>query len=125
MLRAGFSLPVYDTIRRQFPPDTNSAGNSWLSNFNQRVGASFLSSMVISLLLYPLDTMKRCQQLNGGRGQLVLYRGILDGFQKLASQQGGLPAFYRGVHLFFAKELICAFAQVSIYETLSPASFGL
>jgi hypothetical protein len=58
---------------------------SWLDNFNQRVGASFASSILMSLLLYPLDTMKRCQQLNGGRGQLILYKGIGDGFSKLWS----------------------------------------
>ena len=57
-------------------------------------------------------------QLNGGRGQLVLYRGILEGFTKLYVQQGGVKAFYRGAHLFFIKELFCAFAQVSIYEAL-------
>lgn len=118
VLRASLTLPVYDTMRTTLPTD------GWLANFSQRLGASFASSMAMSLLLYPLDTMKRCQQLNGGRGQLMLYRGLLDGFQKLHSQQG-FGAFYRGVSLFFVKEVICAFAQVSVYEALSPAQFGL
>jgi hypothetical protein len=63
VLRASLSLPVYDTLKKR-----TSGEEGWLSNFNQRVGASFLSSMLISLLLYPLDTIKRCLQLNGGRG---------------------------------------------------------
>ena len=96
-----------------------------MANFNQRVGASFVSSMLISLILYPLDTMKRCLQLNGGRGQHVLYRSAFEVFTKLPNQQGGVTALYRGVHLFFVKELICAFAQASIYESLNPTSFGL
>ena len=121
VLRASLTLPIYDTYRQMAP----GSQKSWLDNFNQRVGASFASSMLTSLLLYPLDTMKRCQQLNGGRGQLILYKGIGDGFSKLWSQQGGLSAFYRGVHLFFIKEVICAFAQVSLYEALSPKYFGL
>jgi hypothetical protein len=49
----------------------------------------------------------------------------MDAFAKFYFQQGGIPGFYRGVHLFFVKELICAFAQVSIYECLNPKSFGL
>lgn len=121
VLRAGLTLPVYDTLRSK----TEGSQGGFMSNFNQRVGASFLSSMLISLMLYPLDTMKRCLQLNGGRGQLVLYRGLGDAFSKFFTQQGGITAFYRGVHLFFIKELVCAFAQVSIYESLNPTSFGL
>jgi len=50
---------------------------------------------------------------------------MAEGFSKLYSQQGGIGAFYRGVPLFFAKEFICAIAQVSIYEALSPKTFGL
>jgi Mitochondrial carrier protein len=78
--------------------------------------------MLISLLLYPLDTAKRLLQLNGGRGSLAQYRSTLDVFTKTAATPA---AFYRGAHLFFLKELICAFAQVSIYESLSPQTFGL
>jgi hypothetical protein len=96
-----------------------------MSNFNERLGASFVSSMILSVFLYPLDTMRRCMQLNGGRGQLLLYKGIGDGFSKLYAQQGGISAFYRGVHLFLIKEVICAFSQVSLYEAMSPKSFGL
>lgn len=121
MLRASLTLPVYDTIKKH----TKGDDNGFFANFNQRVGASLLSSISLSILLYPLDTVKRCMQLNGGRGQLMIYRGIAEGFSKLYSQQGGITAFYRGAHLFFVKELICAFAQVSLFEVLSPKGYGL
>jgi len=59
VLRASLTLPIYDTYSRGLP--NQGAASGWLNNFNQRLGASFVSSMLISLLLYPLDTMKRCQ----------------------------------------------------------------
>lgn len=58
VLRGALSLPVYDTFKRM--TDSSNESTGFLANFNQRIGASFISSMLISLLLYPLDTMKRC-----------------------------------------------------------------
>ena len=58
ILRASFSLPIYDTFKKV---TGNKEDGGFLANFNQRVGASFVSSMLMSLILYPLDTMKRCQ----------------------------------------------------------------
>jgi hypothetical protein len=54
----------------------------------------------------------------------MLYRGVGNGFSRFLSEQGVI-GFYRGVHIFFIKELICAFATVNIYEALKHNSFGL
>lgn len=56
-LRASLTLPIYDSYRQA---TTENKTPAWLKNFNERLGASFVSSMLLSLLVYPLDTMKRC-----------------------------------------------------------------
>jgi len=37
-----------------------------------------LSGLLVTLLLYPLDTVKRSLQTNGGRGFLSIYSGSID-----------------------------------------------
>lgn len=44
-------------------------------NFFDKIGVAFFSSTVMSLLLYPLDTAKRCMQLNGLKGYLNTFEG--------------------------------------------------
>jgi len=81
------------------------AGDSPLRNFNNKLGISFFSSFIMSLLLYPLDTVKRNMQLNGSRGCMSNYKGSLDCMSSLGSK-----ALYRGVHIYAIKEVITAFA---------------
>jgi len=71
-----------------------------------------LSSLMISLVLYPFDTVKRCMQLNGVRSFNAPYSGVLDVIKKL-----GPVSMYRGMHLFVMKEFLTAFAQLTIYDT--------
>jgi len=87
--------------------------NSNVNNFIDKVGVSMLSSLMISLLLYPLDTVKRCMQLNGVRSFSAPYSGYLDAVKKI-----GPNAMYRGIHLFVIKEFLTAFAQLTIYDTM-------
>ena len=78
---------------------------------------SLFSSVVLSLLLYPFDTAKRCLQLSGVRGQPKAYAGNLDVFQKLL-KVGGPAALYRGCHIYILREFLTAFAQLTIYDAL-------
>ena len=61
-LRAMLTLPLFDLIRK------NSTHDGFLGNFMQKIGISLITSSFLSLVLYPLDTVKRCMQLNGSRG---------------------------------------------------------
>ena len=74
LLRACMTLPALDLVRTVYP-DTS---NSWLQNFKAKVGVSFVASTAISLVLYPLDTAKRCMQLNGARGHAKPYEGAIN-----------------------------------------------
>jgi len=69
LIRAMFQMPIYDlvkwaTCKSGFEGPEIQAGGS----FMQRIGASFCAGMLQATLLYPLDTFKRCSQLNGGIG---------------------------------------------------------
>ena len=97
---------------------------SFTTTFMQRLGPSMLSSLLISTLLYPFDTLKRCAQVNGGKGQLLLYRNNSEVYSKFVANHGFL-GLYRGVHLFALNELVTAFIYVNAYEALSPHTFGI
>ena len=53
-LRAIFTLPLLDLVRKNSSVDGN------LGNFMQKIGISLVTSSVLSMVLYPLDTAKRC-----------------------------------------------------------------
>ena len=63
-------MPVYEMVKW----GSNATGlqdDSAISSpgtFMQRIGASLISGMALSCILYPLDTFKRNSQLNGGIG---------------------------------------------------------
>jgi len=76
LVKASLTLPVYDLVKR-----TQTACDE--PTFMTRIGSSMISGALISTLLYPLDTIKRCAQLNGGRGSLHLYPTPLDAITKI------------------------------------------
>eukprot|EP00347_Sterkiella_histriomuscorum_P022625 403337776 len=125
-VRGVLTLPVYEMIKRSSLVRTKDENEQvgLFKTFMQRLGPSMISSLLISSIIFPLDTMKRCIQMNGGRGQLLLYKGVQDVMTKLPQQQGS-ASLYRGVHIFFINELIMAFAYISIYEAMGPKGFGV
>lgn len=99
LLRATFQLPVYELVKRQ----------NWIEqNFSAKIGSALISGLLVTTLLYPLDTVKRSLQTNGGRGFLSIYSGSIDCAQKIA-KQGGLKQFYRGAHLCLLTSIISAY----------------
>jgi len=69
-IRSLLALPLYDAVRNQ---------SSSFSHFGfDKIGVSMFTSLIMSLLVYPLDTAKRCMQLNGARGHFSLYKGSVD-----------------------------------------------
>lgn len=118
-LRSAMTLPVIDYVRS----GSSSAGqsNAYVGAFFDKIGVALLSSVVLSMILYPFDTAKRCLQLNGVRGYSRAYAGSRDVFVKLV-QAGGVRALYRGCHLYLLREFLTAFAQLSIYDGLQLGS---
>lgn len=87
VIRAGMTLPLYDVVRSDKVQAVMNS-NGMLSNFNAKIGVSLLSSLIMSFLIYPLDTAKRCMQLNGAKGHYNLYKGSVDCIQKIVAQGG-------------------------------------
>jgi len=106
--RSMLTLPIYDTMRSDSVKGTMES-TGFTSNLYQKVGVSLFSSLIMSSILYPLDTAKRCMQLNGARGHFNTYKGPIDCFMGLL-KTGGASCLYRGVHLFLIKEMLSAFA---------------
>lgn len=66
-LRACLTLPVYDMIRRN---SLMKGRNDKTSKYWDMLGASATSGILISLILYPFDTVMRSMQINGSRGHV-------------------------------------------------------
>lgn len=117
-LRICLTLPIMDSLRSQMHSQNESTLPPFLKDFNKKLGVSFLCSMTVSALIYPLDTVKRNLQLNGARNYSTVYSSSLDCFKHIMSQQGGLRAMYRGVHVFALREMLTAFAQLGLYDLI-------
>lgn len=59
VLKAALTLPVYDLLR-QSNWFSDAQKDSIFGTFWQRLGPAALSATMISLILYPFDTVKRC-----------------------------------------------------------------
>lgn len=109
--RAVLALPLYDAVQKQ----------SQALSLNQygfdKIGVSMLTSLIMSVFLYPLDTAKRCMQLNGARGHFSHYKGSLDCLRQVALT-GGASMWYRGVHIYAIKEFMVAMAQLTLYNNM-------
>lgn len=107
VLRACLTLPVYNVVERQgiFKASNDS---SFAGQFVGRVGASLTSGMLISLLVYPLDTAKRAYQLNGARGFNNIYADPLQAVLKMQASNG-TASLYRGVSAFATSQVIFSF----------------
>lgn len=62
----------------------------------QRIGAAMLSGTLISAMLYPLDSLKRISQLNGGRAAIKLYKSDAELGLKVPKEIGSY-GLYKGV----------------------------
>ncbi len=59
-------------------------------------GASSMASLVTILALYPLDTVRKCLQMNGSTGNANLYKNEGECVRLLYKFEG-VVGFYRGV----------------------------
>ena len=70
-----------------------------------------LASVMSLSITYPTDLIRRRLQLQGYDSTVPKYNGIIDATKKIYKNEGGLIAFYRGLHANYVK----SFAQWSVY----------
>lgn len=102
-LRAGLTIPVYELFQR-----FHSGYESHFERFLHRLGLSMLSGTLISVLIYPLDTLKRIAQMNGGRVGTKLYKSDLEIASK-AMKDIGVKNLYRGLGPFVLSQVLLAY----------------
>lgn len=107
IVRSCIQLPIYEACKK-------TTENAPYAEFNQRVGASMLSGLICGTLLYPVDTAKRCVQLNGGRGFKSLYKHAFECLFKLGSRN-----YFRGVHLYVMTTALASFVQFSMFDYMT------
>ena len=119
MLRACLTIPVYELFSR-----FKTGQESHLERFWSRVGLSMVSGTLISVLIYPLDTLKRIAQLNGGRVATKLYKSDMEIAAK-AMKEIGTRNLYRGVGPFAASQVLLAYSQFCMFELFNFHRLGL
>merc|ERR1712156_613528 len=122
-IRAMFQLPVYDFVKRMSASsgldaavDSGSAGT-----FMQRIGASMCSGLILGGILYPLDTFKRCSQLNGGIGYRQAFSDPFECTQYVFKESGGNMGLYRGCSTFIFSQVLIAFFQFSAFDAINAS----
>lgn len=83
-----------------------------------------LSGTLISVLIYPLDTLKRIAQMNGGRVGTKLYKSDLEIATK-AMKDIGVKNLYRGVGPFVLSQVLLAYSQFWFFEMFNFRRLGL
>lgn len=105
MLRAIIQLPIYSTVKKVMPQDDTMMGR-----FSQRLGTSMVAGSLVTLLVYPLDTIKKTAQCSGGRGYMNTYNKLPELMVRLP-QAIGLRGVYKGWHLFLLTSVISSYTQ--------------
>lgn len=82
-----------------------------------------MAGTLISVVTYPLDTLKRIAQLNGSRAALKLYK--TEGELLSKATEIGLRGLYRGVGPFCLSQVTMAYFQFTIFEAINFNAFQL
>lgn len=80
-------------------------------------GATSLNAILTSVIVYPLDTLKRHLQVNSSLGFKSEYYSLSDGLTKLYGQ--GVLNMYRGFSMHLLKITPFAFIQYTFYSSLN------
>ena len=80
--------------------------NTYIPSING--GLAGIGALTIT---YPTDLVRRRLQLQGFDKTVPKYNGVFDAIKKIYKNEGGVIAFYRGLHANYVK----SFAQWSIY----------
>merc|ERR1712060_93473 len=116
-IRSLLQMPVYDLVKKT----TDAAGmdtDGFMGSFNQRIGASVISGVALSAILYPFDTFKRNSQLNGGIGYRSAFSDSYECTQFVFKEAKGNAGLYRGCSTFMLSQILMAFMQFSMYDAV-------
>ena len=99
-------------------------GEGVVGSFTQRIGASFVSGIVLAAILYPFDTFKRNAQLNGGIGYRKAFNDPYECAQFIFKENKGNLGLYRGCTTFAASQVMLAFLQFSLFDLINGSLNG-
>jgi len=109
------SLATYDLLKPEiFNSDINEA-ESLLTLIISCLGVGTVAGMSAQILTYPLDTVRRRMQLNGGHGLEKAYKNSFDCIKKITITEG-FRGFYRGIIPNLVKIPPAAAIQFSMYD---------
>lgn len=97
----------------------------------ERISSGMATGALGSALSCPLDVVRTRMQADSGfvnqkgvyttglrRGQVVRYRGVLDAFWKILSQEGLARGLYRGASVTVARATFLNGSQLASYDTM-------
>ena len=67
------------------------------------------TGLVLGGILYPLDTFKRCSQVNGGIGYRFAFKDPFECTQYVFKESKGNAGLYRGCSTFIMSQVLIAF----------------
>jgi len=109
------SLATYDLLKPEvFNEDINET-KSLLTIIVSYLGVGTVAGMSAQLLTYPLDTVRRRMQLNGGHGLQKAYNNSFDCVRKIIFTES-MKGFYRGIIPNLVKIPPAAAIQFSMYD---------
>jgi len=109
------SLSTYDLLK-PFLFDINLMESESIGSVVLNyLGAGTIAGMTAQILTYPLDTIRRRMQLNGGHGLQKAYRSSFDCLKKIVMTEG-VKGFYRGMIPNLVKIPPAAAIQFSLYD---------
>lgn len=94
----------------------------FIVKFMVRFGASTLSIIAANTILYPLDTIKRCLQLNGSKGHKTLYTGSIINCAQTIMVDKGIRGLYAGFGLNLLKTVPLTAIHLIIFNSLRVIS---
>lgn len=118
------SFTAYDELKARLPTDRASQSQLWYPFLKMGCGAA--AAMSAQVLVYPVDTVRRCVMMSGAQGtaQGERYAGGIDCFIKLLRSQGP-AALYRGCLANSCKTMLGAPIQFVMYDLIKSTMQAL
>lgn len=110
-------LPIYDSLCYVNKRQNQQQENSPAGFVTQKLGAASIASVIVMMLLYPLDTITKSVMVIGSRGYTGYEKGLMNCVNTI-HKTFGIRGFYRGMHLALLKVVPSVYLQLFIYEYL-------
>lgn len=97
-------IPLFDVMNSYMPNGVTTT-----------IGAGAVAAFVASLILYPLDTIKRCVIVSGHENYHNAYKGPLEAYDRI-KENHGFKGLYRGFGFHLVKFLPSAYLQFLLFK---------